>query len=66
MKVLINGQAEGTDIVNDASCFSQSQILGALAPLLFLKLFHTETTGSLPAITPGGTPVNVDRASPSC
>jgi hypothetical protein len=66
LKVLINGQVEATDIVNDASCYKPSSLLGLTAIARFLLLFHLNTTGSLPTITPGGPPTSVDRPSPSC
>ncbi|MGH3257663.1 MAG: hypothetical protein ACRDOU_20110 [Streptosporangiaceae bacterium] len=40
--------------------------LGRLAVANFITLFHTMTKGSLPAITPGGAPSNVDILSPDC
>jgi hypothetical protein len=66
LQVLINGQVEGTDIVNDASCYTAAETLGPLAVANFPRLFHTMTKGSLPAIIPGGAPSNVDIRSPGC
>ena len=66
IQVLINGQVEGTDTVNDASCYTAADTLGPFAVANFITLFHTMTKGSLPAITPGGPPSNVDILSPGC
>jgi Protein of unknown function (DUF3344) len=66
LQVLINGQVEATDIVNDASCYKPSSLLGLAAVPRFLVLFDLNTKGSLPTITPGGTPTSVDVPSPSC
>jgi hypothetical protein len=66
LQVLVNGKAEGTDIVNDASCYTAAAYLGPLAVGRFLQLFHTKTKGSLPTITPGGPPSNADLRSPGC
>ena len=66
LKVLINGQVQGTDIVNDASCYTAAETLGPPAVGNFERLFHTLTKGSLPVITPGGPPSNADLRSPGC
>jgi hypothetical protein len=66
VQVLINGQVEGTDIVNDASCYTAADTLGPFAVAEFITLFHTMTKGSLPVITPDGPPSNVDILSPGC
>jgi hypothetical protein len=66
LQVLINNQVEGTNIVNDASCYKPSDVLGFRA-LAFLPLLFDETTkGTLPTITLAGPPTNVDIPSPGC
>jgi hypothetical protein len=65
LQVLINGQVEGTDIVNDASLLHRGGDTGA-ASCGVPRLFHTMTKGSLPAVVPGGAPSNVDIRSPGC
>jgi hypothetical protein len=66
LKVLVNDQVEGTDIVNDASCYKQWEVVGPWGATGLFLLFHRTTSGSLPAITPAGSPVNVDIRSPGC
>jgi hypothetical protein len=66
VEATISGETEGTDIVNDASCYSSSELLGASGLTLLPLLFHLTTQGSLPEITPGGSPVNKDVRSPAC
>lgn len=66
LKVLVNGHVQGTEIVNDASCYSQSSLLGWTAPLRIGELFLRTAKGTLPAITPSGPAVNTDRRSPGC
>ena len=66
VKATINGQAEGTDIVNDASCYSSSELLGASGLGILPLLFRLTAHGSLPEITPTGSPVNYDTRSPGC
>jgi hypothetical protein len=66
IQVLINGQVAGTDIVNDASCYTAADTPGPFAVAEFITLFHTMTKGSLPDITPDGPPSNVDILSPGC
>jgi hypothetical protein len=66
LKVLVNGQVQGTDIVNDASCYKQWETLGPWGATGLFYLFHATTSGSLPPISPTGSPVNVDTPSPGC
>jgi hypothetical protein len=66
VEATISGETEGTDIVNDASCYSSSELLGASGLTLLPLLFHLTTQGSLPEITPGGSPVNKEVRSPAC
>ena len=66
LKVLVNGRVEGTDIVNDASCYKRWETLGPWGATGLFLLFRDTTNGSLPAITPAGSPVNVDIRSPYC
>jgi hypothetical protein len=66
LQVLINGKVEGTDVVNDASCYPPADYLGPLAVGRFLQLFHYSSHGSVPDITFDGPPSNVDISSPGC
>jgi hypothetical protein len=66
VQATISGETEGTDIVNDASCYRSSELLGASGLSFLPVLFHLTTQGSLPEITPGGSPVNKDIRSPGC
>jgi hypothetical protein len=66
LQVLINGQVQATDVVNDASCYTAAETRGPLAVANFPRLFHTMTRGSLPDISLDGQPSNIDTRSPGC
>jgi hypothetical protein len=66
LRVLVNGQAQATAIVNDASCYSQASLLGLGGIVKLTRLFHSKPSGQLPEISANGAPVNVDHPSPAC
>jgi hypothetical protein len=66
LQVTIGNHVAATDIVNDASCYKPSQVLGFHGLWLLPLLFYKTTKGTLPTITPTGTPADVDIPSPGC
>lgn len=66
LQVSVNGQTKATDLVNDASCYSQSSLLGPLAVGKLVFLFHRTTKGSLPPISPNSPAASIDNRSPGC
>lgn len=66
LRVSVNGQTKATDLVNDASCYPESSLLGPLAVGKLVFLFHSTTKGSLPSISPNSPAASIDNRSPGC